>query len=112
MADTPRDGQQDAPPAGGLQVTARPDKHVFKAPEPRQSLLGEWGERPDRGQGCRWATRLPHRPRRRRRQSLPPLAAAACSSTLLLLPSLAAGLDRLAAQKRAEQAKAGTVLGV
>ncbi|KAL4449004.1 hypothetical protein ABPG77_007721 [Micractinium sp. CCAP 211/92] len=47
--------------AGGLQLPARPEKHVFKAPAPRQSLLG---------------------------------------------------LDRLAAQKRAEQAKqGGSLLG-
>ena len=27
---------------GGLQVPGRPEKHVFKAPAPRTSLLGAW----------------------------------------------------------------------
>lgn len=28
--------------AGGLQLPSRPEKHVFKAPAPRQSLLGDF----------------------------------------------------------------------
>lgn len=42
MADAPGPlGQDDQQGAGGLQLPASREKHVFKAPAPRQSLLGE-----------------------------------------------------------------------
>lgn len=53
---------------GGLQ---KPDKHVFKAPAPRQSLLGEWGA----GKGARGRAVAPGSPHRRCRRLT---AAAAC----------------------------------
>ena len=35
------EGQQPDAEAGGLQLHPERDKHVFKAPAPRQSVLGE-----------------------------------------------------------------------
>lgn len=108
MADADGPPGSDQQEEGGLQAglnisgTSDKEKHVFKAPAPRQSLLGKRGRRLT----SRWASRrswkaLPG-PRRRCRQV--PTTTAAC-------PPPAAGLDRLAAQKRAEQAKHGSVLG-
>lgn len=42
MADAPvPSGQDEQQGAGGLQLPASREKHVFKAPAPRQSLLGK-----------------------------------------------------------------------
>ena len=88
--------------AGGLQMP----KHVFKAPPPKTSLLGESGKGPDapaasahRSKRLGRVRRGPARLPRPQLHNPPPAA---------LAP---AGLDRLAAQKRAEQAKQGSLLG-
>lgn len=40
MADAPQGPPEEHQQAGGLQVPASNEKHVFKAPAPRTSLLG------------------------------------------------------------------------
>lgn len=87
---------------GGLII----NKHVFKAPAPKASVLGEAS-----GSGhvnCRGTQRLLRAAGVRAdcRAGAPLTGEAAPPPAL---PPL--GLDRLAAQKRAEQGKQGTLLG-